>query len=44
VLYRYRPGTDADWLSLADLGEYGIGSLSRLALDPKGQKLALVGQ
>jgi hypothetical protein len=44
VLYRYRPGTDAGWLPLADLGAYGIGSLSRLALDPKGRKLALVGQ
>jgi len=44
VLYRYRPGTDASWLPLADLGAYGIGQLNRLALDAKGQKLALVGQ
>ncbi len=44
VLYRYRPGTGAGWLPLADLGPYGTGPLSRLALDPKGKKLALVGQ
>ncbi len=43
VLYRYRPGTDAGWVPLADLGQYGIGPLTRLALDPTGRKLALVG-
>ncbi len=44
VLYWYRPGVTVDWIPLSDLGKHGIGSLSRLALDPKGRKLALVGQ
>jgi hypothetical protein len=44
TLYQYRPGSDTTWTEVADLSKYGIKQLSRLAINAKGTKLALVGQ
>jgi hypothetical protein len=38
-LYRFRPGLDATW---QDLGDLGVGNFYRLALSPDGRWLAVV--
>lgn len=40
-LYQYQPLRQKDWLEIADLSQYGVGSMSRLALSADG-KLAVV--
>lgn len=42
VLYRFRPGTDSDWVEFADLAGSGIQGISRLAVSADGSRLALV--
>jgi dipeptidyl aminopeptidase/acylaminoacyl peptidase len=42
TLYRYRPGTDSDWVELAELTASGIRGISRLAVSPDGSQLVLV--
>ncbi len=44
VLYQFNPRTTAGWQSVADFSSAGITQLTRLAIDPAGRKLALVGQ
>ncbi|NIM50915.1 MAG: hypothetical protein GTN78_24265 [Gemmatimonadales bacterium] len=41
-LYRWRPGTDQAWHEIVDLGSAGIESISRLAVSPQGDRLAIV--
>jgi hypothetical protein len=41
-LYRYVIGKDKDWVQVADFTSKGIKKISRLAVDPTGQWLALV--
>lgn len=43
TLYSWRPG-DAGWVAVADLGSLGLRGVSRLAISPGGDRLALVGQ
>jgi hypothetical protein len=43
TLYSWRAG-DAGWAAVARLDELGLRSVSRLAVSPKGDRLALVGQ
>ena len=43
-LYVFNPKTDLRWTQLADFSSTGISQLTRLAIDPAGKKLALVGQ
>ena len=43
-LYVFNPKTDLRWTQLADFSSAGIKQLTRLAIDPAGKKLALVGQ
>ncbi|MFT5570245.1 MAG: hypothetical protein ACI9RP_002297, partial [Cyclobacteriaceae bacterium] len=42
LLLRYNPGTDLDWELVADLSDYGLGNISRLAMHPSGEKIAIV--
>ncbi|QIP14049.1 hypothetical protein G8759_16220 [Spirosoma aureum] len=44
VLYQYKPSVTPTWTQLADFSNFGIKQLNRLAIDPQGKKLALVGQ
>ncbi len=41
VLFRARPGSP--WEAIADFGPHGVQDITRLAVDPQGQYLALVG-
>ncbi len=43
-LYVFNPKTDLRWTQLADFRSAGIKQITRLAIDPAGRKLALVGQ
>ena len=43
-LYVFNPKTDLRWTQLADFSSAGIKQITRLAIDPAGKKLALVGQ
>lgn len=43
-LYVFNPKTDLRWTQLADFSSAGIKQVTRLAIDGKGKKLALVGQ
>ncbi len=42
VLYEYTPGIDKEWRSLNDFSKMGISGMYRLAISPKGDKLAVV--
>lgn len=42
-LYAWRPGT-TDWKEFADLAPAGLGRLTRLAVSPRGDLLAVVAQ
>ncbi|GAB4036063.1 TolB family protein [Spirosoma gilvum] len=44
VLYQYNPKTTSGWQPVADFSSVGIKQITRLAIDPQGKKLALVGQ
>ncbi|QMW00570.1 TolB family protein [Spirosoma foliorum] len=44
ILYQLNPKNGQTWTPLADLSSIGVKQLTRLAIDPKGKKLALVGQ
>ena len=41
-LFKFDPRTDEDWVELADLEDYGLGTFSRLTISPNGSLLALV--
>lgn len=43
-LHRWRVGRDSSWVSIADLGEFGIEGITRLAVSPDGRMLAIVGR
>jgi dipeptidyl aminopeptidase/acylaminoacyl peptidase len=43
VLYGWRPG-DADWRRVADLGALGLNGVTRLAVSPAGDRIAIVAQ
>jgi hypothetical protein len=40
-LYGWRRG-EADWTELADLGSLGLRGVTRIAVSPKGDRIALV--
>lgn len=44
VLYFYKPNVTSSWTQLADFSSSGVKQLTRLAIDPTGKTLALVGQ
>jgi hypothetical protein len=43
VLYGWRRG-QADWIRVADLATLGLHGVSRLAVSPSGDRIALVTQ
>ena len=43
MLYRWRPG-DATWTAVANLETLGLRNVSRLAVSPKGDHLAIVAE
>lgn len=43
-LFEYKPGRDETWKEVADLALQGVGGITRLAVSPMGDRLALVGQ
>jgi len=42
-LFAYRPGKDTTWRFVADLSGSGVRQITRLAVSPKGDRLAFVG-
>ena len=44
ILYQFNPMLSQRWTILQNFSAYGIKQLTRLAIDPAGKKLALVGQ
>jgi len=42
-IYRLVPGDEAGWQEVADLGTAGIRGITRLAVSPEGDRLAVVG-
>ena len=43
-LYKFKQHKDKDWIEVASLKTYGITNITRLAVNPDGTKLALVGE
>lgn len=43
-IYKWQRGKDADWQLIADLEASGVTNITRLAVNAKGDKLALVAQ
>ena len=43
-LFKWQRGKDADWQLITDLAEAGVTGITRLAVNAKGDKLALVAQ
>lgn len=43
-LYYWRPGTEGKWQEFADLTREGIKGISRLAVSPRGDRLAFVAE
>ncbi|MDN5200511.1 hypothetical protein QQ008_04040 [Fulvivirgaceae bacterium BMA10] len=41
-LFRFTPGKSTDWAQVADLSAHGLNNVSRLAVNSKGDKLAVV--
>lgn len=43
-IYRWRVGRDTEWGVIADLSEFGIAGITRLAVSPDGRTLAVVAR
>jgi hypothetical protein len=41
-LFQWHPSRDQDWQEIADFSDAGISNITRLAISPKGDWLALV--
>ncbi len=41
-LFKYNPVSDKDWQEVADFSEAGINQITRLAVSPKGDRIAFV--
>lgn len=44
VLYRWEPGEEGGWRQVDDLADRGLASITRLAVSPDGEKVALVAE
>ncbi|MCH7523957.1 MAG: hypothetical protein IIC74_02835 [Bacteroidetes bacterium] len=44
MLYSFTPNKDVEWVEVASIKDYGITNITRLAVNPDGTKLALVGE
>lgn len=41
-LYKFVPGKDKNWIEFANLAEYGLKGITRIAVSPLGTKIAIV--
>ena len=41
-LYTFKPGRDKKWKQIADLSDFGLQEISRLAVAPRGDRIAIV--
>ena len=41
-LFKYKPGSDQKWIEIADLSDFGLNGITRLAVNLKGDKIAVV--
>ena len=41
-LFKFKPGTDSEWQEIADLSGLGLKGITRIAVSPSGDKIALV--
>ena len=41
-LYKFKPGIDSEWIKFADLSAFGLRGVTRIAVSPKGNKIAIV--
>jgi hypothetical protein len=41
-LFRLRPGVDKDWQEVADFTGAGVAEITRIAISPRGDRLAFV--
>ncbi len=41
-IYKLKPGTDKNWVFFASLNPYGLTGITRIAISPKGEKIAIV--
>ncbi len=41
-LYKLKPGTDKEWIEIASLEEFNLNGITRLAVSPLGNKIAIV--
>ena len=41
-LYKYKPGIDLDWEDVTSLQQYELNGITRIAISPKGDKIAIV--
>jgi dipeptidyl aminopeptidase/acylaminoacyl peptidase len=41
-LFKFTPGRDRDWQEIADFSKQGLGAITRLAVSPKGDRVAFV--
>jgi len=41
-LFKYKPGTDKYWVEFASLKPYNLNGITRIAISPKGDKIAIV--
>ncbi len=44
VLFQYSSSKNPSWKKAASLNEYGISNITRLTVNPNGEKLAIVGE
>ncbi len=42
VLYNFDPYNHQDWVKIADLSDYGLDGITRLAISPKADKIVIV--
>ena len=42
VLYNFDPYNHSDWVRIADLSNYGLKGITRLAISPKADKIVIV--
>jgi WD40 repeat protein len=43
-IFKWNPLSDKDWMQVADFSEGGLKTLTRIAVSPKGDRIAIVGR
>ena len=42
LLYNFDPYNHTDWVQIADLSDYELDDITRLAISPKANKIAII--